>query len=163
MPDETEVNLSSDQSLDDVLAEYIAGEEAGGRIDRQHLLSRHPQHAAELREFFANRDQMQRLAEPLRGTAAASSANHPLGRLRYFGDYELVEEIAAGGMGIVYKARQVSLNRIVAVKMILKGTLAREDDVKRFRAEAEAAANLQHPAIVAIHEVGLHEGQHYFS
>ena len=107
---------------------------------------------------------MQRLAEPLRGTAATSHpGQQPLGKVRYFGDYELLEEIAAGGMGIVYKARQLSLNRIVAVKMILNGTLAREEDVKRFQAEAEAAANLQHPAIVAIHEVGLHEGQHYFS
>src|SRR2546423_10218389 len=107
---------------------------------------------------------MQRLAAPMRGPECGRLQNsRSLGKLRYFGDYELLEEVAAGGMGIVYKARQRSLNRIVAVKMILKGTLAREEDVKRFRAEAEAAANLQHPSIVAIHEVGLHEGQHYFS
>jgi len=166
MPDETQDLGSSPKSLDDLLAECIAAEEAGRAIDREAILRQHPEHAAELGEFLANRDQMRRLAEPLQGAAAAAAnrrIGHPLGKIRYFGDYELLEEIAAGGMGIVYRARQVSLNRVVAVKMILKGTLAGEDDVKRFRAEAEAAANLQHPGIVAIHEVGLHEGQHYFS
>jgi eukaryotic-like serine/threonine-protein kinase len=82
---------------------------------------------------------------------------------RRFGNYELLEEIARGGMGVVYKARQRGLDRIVAVKMILVERFAGKQSVQRFRGEAAAAGVLRHPNIVAIHEIGMHEGQHFFS
>src|SRR3954451_16262089 len=88
MSDETEVPMPVEPSLDDVLAQYISAEESGKPLDRQQLILNHPRCAAELREFFANRDQMQRLAEPLRVPAGTIRAgDHPLKRIRYFGDY----------------------------------------------------------------------------
>jgi tRNA A-37 threonylcarbamoyl transferase component Bud32/tetratricopeptide (TPR) repeat protein len=97
---------------------------------------------------------------------AAASRRDPLGKgekVRYIGDYVTISVLGQGGMGFVYKARQISLNRLVALKMIRNAEFASDDALRRFQNEAEAVAKLDHPGIVPIYEVGIFEDQRYFS
>lgn len=161
-----------ERELESILHAYLQAIDAGRSPDQEELIERHPDFADDLRAFFADQNHMNRFVNSMQKVqvgdvtidgAGAGGTDDALERIRYFGDYELLEEIARGGMGVVYKARQVSLNRIVALKMILAGQFASAAQVRRFHTEAEAAANLDHPNIVPIYEIGVHEGRHYFS
>lgn len=124
---------------------------------------RHPELASELRELWA----VAQFADLARGSGGSTvprvvSAEEPPAPLpREFGDFTLESELGRGGMGVVYRAKQRSLDRTVAIKMVREAHLASDADRGRFRAEAEAAARLQHPNIVTVHEVGTADGQAY--
>jgi serine/threonine protein kinase len=171
---------SSDPSFP-LLNAYLEDLHAGRNPDRRALLAEHPELAQILR-CLEEIDQLAPGAGPpdaapaeaihsdptvagrAAGGATPASQCAPSTReaLNDFGDYQLLDEIGRGGMGVVYKARQKSLDRIVAVKMILASHLASAAEVERFQAEARAAARLTHPNIVGIHEIGERHGQHYF-
>jgi eukaryotic-like serine/threonine-protein kinase len=170
--------LDRERAIERVIADYLAAEDAGTPPDRAAILAFHPDLADDLDAFFREHDRFGRLAAPLHSdpaptielpvtAPAADGKDGPsllLGRqIRYFGDYEILQELGRGGMGVVYRARQVSLNRPVALKMIRAGLFAGDDDLRRFQNEAEAVALLDHPGIVPLYEVGELEGQRYFS
>jgi serine/threonine-protein kinase len=170
MPDEPLEN-PEDFAL---LEGYLEDLHAGRNPDRAQLLVAHPE-LARMLDCLESLDRLAPAVRPpidcqaptLTQLPGGTSSEH-LVNSRYpppttsFGAYELLGELGRGGMGVVYKARQKELDRVVAIKMILSSNLATPEHVRRFHAEARAAARLQHPNIVQIHEAGELDGQHYF-
>ena len=157
---------SDDEQLAQILAGFSEEVRAGRLVDIDKAARDRPQFAKELRELWAIA-QVVEIAKPNKDTlpytpASGDTSLSPTSLPRIFGDYELLEEVGRGGMGVVYRATQRSLGRTVAVKMVREAHLATPEDAARFRAEAEAAARLKHPNIVTVHEVGSADGQAYF-
>jgi eukaryotic-like serine/threonine-protein kinase len=166
-----------DQRTIELLEQYVSALHAGDEHRCARILEENP----ELRAVAGCLDALESLAPPARLQTTRVADDAPTLRsdarsfaqttdngddsyiLREFGKYELLDEIGRGGMGVVYRARQADLNRVVALKMILSSRLASGDDVKRFYREARAAGGLRHRNIVSIHEAGHFHGQHYFA
>ena len=168
-----------DQALAELLDSYVEALHRSDAPSRSALFERHPELAQLLGCLEAldslgpqatvavDPDQNASDADPTvvigdqDSTPGAAKSAAPSERI--FGRYELLDELGRGGMGVVYRARQTDLDRIVALKMILASRLASDDDVRRFYQEARAAGGVRHPNLLSIHEVGHHEGQHYFT
>ena len=135
------------------MADYLERIEAGQCPDPAQYLCAHPQHAEELTSFFRNHHWLGEQSPPELTSLVGQQV----------GPYSIECEIARGGMGVVYRARQEGLKRPVALKLISTGVLAGEEERQRFRIEAEAAARLDHPGIISIYEIGSWQGYEYFS
>ncbi len=155
------------QEFEEVLAEYLQNAEAGITVDAEAFAARYPAHGSELLAFIdidqqfrerskTNSEALQRTLMPIASPSASPESNIAVS-LSMVGEYELIQEIDRGGMGVVFKAHHRTLRRIVAIKMLLAGTFASEEAERRFRREAAALARLKHPEIVSVYDVGVVE------
>ncbi len=151
----------SETSIDDVVAEILLSSESSQKVSEIDWIARYPQYESELREFFSAHHRfnavLQNQYRPM--DAGAESNTVP----KFFGGYEILEPIDRGGMGIVYKARQKGLKRVVALKVIRSGSLADSLELQRFASETEAVAALSHPGIVQVYDSGAHDGVAYYT
>jgi len=177
---------SSITELDDIASEYQRRLDAGEPADLDEFVQQHPKYAQKLSARFATANaggNTEKFHEPslrddsahgitgspgsLPPTKAFGSDDEQLADdilpLGPFGDYEILKQVARGGMGIVYLARQISLNRIVALKTIRHGRSTSPKEIERFHKEARSAAVLHHPNIAPVYEIGVVNGQHYFT
>ncbi len=171
-----------EQRFHEIVGLYLEAIDRGAAPSREDLLAQHPEFSAELDEFFASERQLAGLAGPPRTShhleaTCAFPCSRPVtercgadrrrsesDRLpRRFGNYELLEVLGQGGMGVVYKAHDQKLGRLVALKMIHPGLLTSATDLQRFRNEALTVARLDHPHILPVYEIGEQDGEPYFT
>ena len=176
---------SQDQELHELLVQCVTAMQEGREVDLVEIQQQHPEHADSISEFLENHQLFQETVEGVdsksgkasqnrwrnaAGEQSASAASYPsIAGLKNrsfpipFGDYSLLSEIDRGGMGIVFKALYPKLNRVVALKIMRSGEMASEEEQRRFCAETEAIAAINHPNIIPIFEVGECQGLVYFT
>jgi serine/threonine protein kinase len=182
----TAEDAKAEERLGELILEYVNALQAGRELDRGEFLRAHPEFRRDLEAFFAGHDQVERLAAPLRGVAGHAPADialspspgsrrgRPLGiepraagaatpALGQLGEFRLLREVGRGGMGVVYEAEQVSLQRRVALKVLPFAAAIDDRRLQRFKNEALAAAHLRHENIVPVHAVGADLGVHYYA
>ncbi len=155
---------SRTERIDAAIAEWFEALEEGRAPDEAEFLARFPDLVDELRKFLADHHRFDQVAGSVAGPempGESSFGADPVGRR--LGDFDIIREIGRGGMGIVYEARQVSLKRNVALKVLKRGVRVDPRAVQRFRREAEAAAMLRHSGIVPIFATGEEAGLHYYA
>jgi WD40 repeat protein/tRNA A-37 threonylcarbamoyl transferase component Bud32 len=160
-----DLHLDGQNALNHVLAEVRDALARGDQVDLSAWQARYPEFSSELAELVVADRELDQVhdADTVPASGQVGPAPDAAAALGVVGDYELLEELGKGGMGRVYKARQRSLGRLVALKVIRAGTLATNADRLRFRTEADAAARLDHPNIVPVYEVGEHDGYPYIA
>jgi hypothetical protein len=159
------LNIEQKERLTELMERYLCAMEDGAPLDRESLLAENPDLAAVLSGYLRCLEDMQGVAAGFRASTQRSSRRRPVaaGDIRRIGDFELLREIGRGGMGVVYEARQITLDRRVAVKLLPFAAVLDAKQIARFKNEAQAAAQIQHPSIVPVFAIGMERGVHYYA
>jgi eukaryotic-like serine/threonine-protein kinase len=153
------------ERLTQILDRYLSALERDAPLAKEELLAEHPDLAEPLVAYFRSLEELHSMAAGFGGAQGPVEPPHEQapGGARRIGDFELVREIGRGGMGVVYEARQISLDRRVAVKLLPFAAVLDARQIARFKHEAQAAAQLHHPNIVPVFAIGVERGVHYYA
>ena len=154
--------VAADPALAELVERLTARLQAGESVDLDAISANHPEYADRLRQLLPALEVLADLGRSA-GHEAAPSGPGPLAELGVLGDYRIVREVGRGGMGVVYEARQLSLNRRVALKVLPFAAALDPRQLQRFQNEAQAAAGLHHTHIVPVFAVGFERGVHYYA
>ncbi|MEO8496901.1 MAG: protein kinase, partial [Planctomycetota bacterium] len=160
--------LSSEQKerLSEILDRYLSSLESGLPIQPETLVAEHPDLAEPLQTYLSSLDELHRAAAGFGGSGDLDAPAEDIagkGESRRLGDFVLGRELGRGGMGIVYEARQISLDRTVALKVLPFAAVLDSKQIARFKSEAQAAAQILHPNIVPVFAIGVDRGVHFYA